>query len=198
MGVKSLTKYYMLLPLPSKAKAQRWHTGGKKLGGTIKIFSPELLSQRAQTLPCTKASCKVTNTRRNNRFTTGILLLLLSQESLGQVQILFAWWATQLPVCLLCTDANSNPSTRQGSCCKEPQQYIPLAKSLAQSWHSEKSWDHCASHPLPGVVDPQLLQRTHLVHIWKRNVFGKSYFCYPEQKYPYALVPRIQFTVFLT
>lgn len=45
---------------------------------------------------------------------------------------------------------------------------LPLAKSLAQSWHSEKSWDHCASHPLPGVVDPQLLQRTHLVQIWKR------------------------------
>lgn len=43
---------------------------------------------------------------------------------------------------------------------------VPFAKSLAQSWHREKSWDHCASHPLPGVVDPQLLQRTHLVQIW--------------------------------
>lgn len=73
------------------------------------------------------------------------------------------------------TLADSNPSSWGSSCCKESQLFIPLAKSLAQSWHREKSWDHCASHPLPGVVDPQLLQRTHLVHIWKKNSFGKNY-----------------------
>lgn len=78
------------------------------------------------------------------------------------------------PSCPL-TLADSNPSSWGRSCCKESQLYIPLAKSLAQSWHREKSWDHCASHPLPGVVDPQLLQRTHLVHICEKNSFGKNY-----------------------
>lgn len=45
----------------------------------------------------------------------------------------------------------------------------PLANSLAQSWHMEKSCDHWASQDFPGFVAPQLLQQTHFVQTWQEN-----------------------------
>lgn len=46
---------------------------------------------------------------------------------------------------------------------------LPLANSLAQSWHMEKSCDHWASQDFPGFVAPQLLQQTHFVQTWKEK-----------------------------
>lgn len=47
--------------------------------------------------------------------------------------------------------------------------HLPLANSLAQSWHMEKSCDHWASQDFPGFVAPQLLQQTHFVQTWEEK-----------------------------